>query len=143
MEKLSHSRSSANREDTIIKPKRLNGITLAVRDIERSASWYRGKFGFEKLYDDSPNSDGIIIGADGVELCLQQQEDAECASLVDHQNELCVRLIGFEVTIEDLAKVETEFVEDKDIVVLEGHPKYRSRIVEDPDGHPIELYAMR
>ena len=36
-----------------------------------------------------------------------------------------------------------EFAEDHGIVVLDDHPLYRSRIVEDPDGHAIELYAWK
>jgi hypothetical protein len=39
--------------------------------------------------------------------------------------------------------VATEFPEDKDIVVLDNHPKYRSRIIEDPDGHSIELIVWK
>ena len=47
----------------------------------------------------------------------------------------------------DLASVarglEEEFPEDDDIVSLDDHPRYRSRIVEDPDGHAIELTVER
>jgi catechol-2,3-dioxygenase len=127
----------------MIRPKKLNGITISVRNLERSMAWYKEKFGFEKLFDDAPNSKGVVIGGGGVELCLQQVDNPQQARTVDHPRQVCVRLIGFEVTEADLARVAAEFPEDRDIVVMDDHPKYRSRIVEDPDGHCIELYAPR
>ena len=127
----------------MIRPKQLNGITLAVRNLQRSMSWYKEKFGFEKLFDDAPNSKGIVIGARGLELCLQQVDDPSNARLVDHPRDVCVRLIAFEVDEADLARVESEFPEDKTIVVLDDHPKYLSRIIKDPDSHCIELWARR
>ena len=33
--------------------------------------------------------------------------------------------------------------DERDIVVLDDHPKYRSWLVEDPDGHAIELLAWK
>ena len=127
----------------MIRPKRLNGATLSVRDLQRSMAWYKAKFGFDKLFDDAPNSPGVVIGAAGVLLCLQQVANPQSARLVDHPRDVCVRLIAFEVEASDLARVEAEFPEDDDIVVLDDHPKYRSRIIEDPDGHCIELYAAK
>ena len=127
----------------MIRPKKLNGITMSVRDIQRSMTWYKEKFGFEKRLDDAPNSSGVIIGAGAVELCLQQIDDPGGARTVNHGKDICVRLIAFEVAEADLSRVEAEFPEDKDIVVLDDHPRYRSRIIEDPDGHCIELYAVR
>ena len=114
----------------MIRPKRINGITLAVRDMRRSMAWYKAKFGFEKLFDDAPNSQGVVIGAGGVESCFQQIEDHEIAHLVDHPRDVCVRLIAFEVDEADLARVETEFPEDDDVIVMDDHPRYRSRINE-------------
>jgi len=127
----------------MIRPVRLNAITLSVRNLERSMAWYKEKFGFEKLFDDAPNSKGVIIGAGRVELCLQPVENPQKAQTVDHGRQVCVRLIAFEVAEADLTRVAAEFPEDKDIVVMDDHPKYRSRIIEDPDGHCIELYAPR
>ena len=49
----------------MIKPKKMNAVILAVRDIEKSLAWYKKHFGFEKLYD-VPN--GVLIGDDGVEV---------------------------------------------------------------------------
>lgn len=126
----------------MITPLRLNGITLSVRDLGRSLAWYREKFGFETLYDDAPNSPGVVIGARGIELCLQVVDHPAQARTVDHARAVCVRLLAFEVTPEDLDRVATTFP-DQEIVVLDDHPRYRSRIIEDPDGHCIELYATK
>ena len=127
----------------MIEAKRLSGVVLAVRDLARSVAWYKEKFGFEKLYDDSPNSPGVVIGRDGIELCLNPLEDPGSASGVDTKRQACIQLFCLEVEESDLERVAKEFSEDRDIVVLDEHPKYRSRIVEDPDGHSIELIVKK
>jgi len=127
----------------MIKPQKVSVIVLTVRDIERSLAWYREKFGFEKLYDDAPNSDGIVVGANGVELVLKQSENPDTARPVDRSEQICCQVFGFEVDDADLARVEQEFPEDADIVRLDEHPRYRCRIIEDPAGHPIVLMVHR
>jgi len=123
----------------MITPKKLNAVGITVRDLGRSLDWYREKFAFEKLYD---VSNGLVIGANGVELWVAQVKDPATARKADNDKDVCIRLIGFEVSEEDLARVEAEFPEDDDIVGIE-HPRYRSRIIEDPDGHAIELFVSR
>jgi len=127
----------------MISPKALSAVVLSVRDMERSLAWYRDKFGFRKLHDDAPNSKAVIIGANGIVLALNPLADPADATPVDTGRQVCVQLFALEVEESDLLRVEQEFPEDKDIVVLEDHPKYRSRIVEDPDGHSIELLAWK
>lgn len=140
----------------MIKPKRMNAVMLTVRDIKKSMAWYREHFGFEKLYD-VPG--GILIGADGVELVLSQAEKSKQSAAysteknvqikkfglevnvqkLERPNDIAIRLFGLEISADDLAKIEEEFPEDDDIVRID-HPRYQSCIVEDPDGHSIELY---
>ena len=127
----------------MIKPKSLGAVVLSVRDLQNSLAWYQEKFGFEKLYDDVPNSKSIAIGADGVVLHLNPLEDPQSATAVQTNRQVCVQLFCLEVPEADLDRVAQEFPEDDDIVVLDDHPKYRSRIVEDPDGHAIELFAWK
>jgi len=123
----------------MIRPKKLSAITLTVRDLERSLAWYRDRFGFETLYADAPNSSGVVVAANGVELLLKQVENPGTAEPIDHRGQICVQLFGFEVDEADFDRVEQEFSEDDHIIALDDHPKYRSRIIEDPDGHAIEL----
>lgn len=127
----------------MIKPKRLGAVVLSVRDLDASIEWYRQKFGLEKLYDDAPNSKAIAIGRDGVEILLNPLENPDDATPVETSRQVCVQLFCLEVDEAELDRVAIEFPEDKDIIVLDDHPKYRSRIVEDMDGHAIELYAFR
>ena len=58
----------------IIRPKKMNAVILAVRDLQRSLTWYKEHFGFDKLYD-VPN--GVLIGANGVEVVLSQVDNPE------------------------------------------------------------------
>lgn len=121
----------------MIKPKKMNSVMLAVRDIKKSLAWYKEHFGFEKLYD---VQGGVLIGKDGIEIVLSQANDPQNARKADEAKDICIRLFAFEVTGQDLKRAEEEFPEDADIVRLD-HPKYKSCIVEDPDGHSIELYV--
>ena len=125
----------------MINVKRINSVSVAVRDLERSMAWYREKLGLEKLYDDAPNSPGVIVGKDDVELTLRPLSNPNTATQVDTANQVSIPLLAFEVEPGELDRVKDVFSEDPDIVVLDDHPKYRSRIVEDPDGHAIEFYA--
>ena len=120
----------------MIKPKRMNSVSLAVRDIEKSLAWYKKHFGFEKLYD-VPN--GVLIGANGVEVVLSQVDDPANAKKADEAKDICIRLFAFEVTQQELEQVEKEFPEEADLVRID-HPRFRSCIIDDPDGHSIELY---
>ncbi len=121
----------------MIAPKRLNSVGIVVRDLERSLAWYREKFGFEPLYE---VDNGLVMGRGGVELWLAESADPAHARATDGAADICIRLIGFEVSPEDLARARTDFPEDEDLVEID-HPRYRSCIIEDPDGHAIELYA--
>lgn len=121
----------------MIKPKKINSVILAVRDIEKSLTWYKEHFGFEKLYD---VSNGVLIGSDGIELVLSQADNPQDARKADEANDICIRLFAFEVAAEDIERVEKEFPEETDFVRID-HPRYKSCIIEDPDGHSIELYV--
>jgi len=121
----------------MIKPKKLNAVILAVRDLERSLAWYKEHFGFEKLYD-VPG--GVLIGADGVELVLSQIDNPDQAKCPDKAKDICIRLFAFEVSADDLAHAGSEFAQDRDIVRID-HPRFQGRITTDPDGHAIELYT--
>ncbi|MDH4202429.1 MAG: VOC family protein [Phycisphaerae bacterium] len=126
----------------MIHVKRINAVSLVVRDIEKSMDWYREKLGFEKKFDDAPNSPSVVIGRGDVELVLRPAENPN-ATPVNTAEQICIPMLCFEVDAAELDRVETEFAEDADIVKLDDHPQYRSRITEDPDGHAIEFYANK
>ena len=123
----------------MITPQKMNAVGIVVRDLDRSLAWYKEKFGFEYMFD-VPN--GVIIGANGVELWVAQVKDPANARESDHDQDICIRLIGFEVSEDDLARVRAQFPENDDIVDID-HPKYKSCIIEDPDGHAIELFVNK
>ncbi|MEN8127037.1 MAG: VOC family protein [Planctomycetota bacterium] len=126
----------------MIHVKRINAVSLVVRDVERSIGWYRRKLGFEKEFDDAPNSPSVIIGNGDVELVLRPAKNPNAAH-VNTAEQICIPILCFEVEPSELDRVEAEFAEDCGIVKLDDHPKYRSRIIEDPDGHAIEFYANK
>ena len=82
----------------MIAPRKLNAVGIVVRDLQRSLAWYKEKFGFEHLFD---VSNGVIIGANGVELWVAQAGDPANARQSDHDRDVCIRMIGFEVSEDD------------------------------------------
>lgn len=127
----------------MIRVRAINAVSLTVRDVAASLQWYREKLGFEKKYDDIPNSPGVIIGKDNVELVLRPLENPAAAVPVDTKHQVCIAMLAFEVEPDELGKVEQVFSDNGEIVKLDDHAKCRSRIVEDPDGHAIEFYANK
>lgn len=126
----------------MIHVKRINAVSLVVRDVEKSIQWYREKLGFEKEFDDVPNSPSVIIGNGDIELVLRQAKNPDAAQ-VNTAEQICIPILCFEVEPAELDRMEAEFPENSGIVKLDDHPKYRSRIVEDPNGHAIEFYANK
>lgn len=122
----------------MIRPKKLNAVGIVVRDLDASLAWYKKHFGFERLYD---VSNGVVIAAGGVELWVAEADDPATARRAHTDRDICIRLLGFEVTDADLARMEEEFGAEDDDLVWIDHPRYRSCITEDPDGHAIELFV--
>ncbi len=123
----------------MITPQKLNAVGIVVRDLERSLAWYKKHFGFEHLFD---IANGVVIGANGVEMWVAQASEPDTARQTDHAHDICIRLVGFEVSEADLAQVKAEFPKDNDIVDIDN-PKYKSCIITDPDGHAIELFVNK
>ena len=124
----------------MIRAKRIECVDISCRDRERSLAWYRDHFGFESLYEVSGG--GIVIGRDGVTLCLFQVADPEAAREGYTGSEVAVRLFGLEVGESDFARLADEFADDPELVWMD-HPRYKSCITEDPDGHAIELIVNK
>ena len=87
----------------MIEPRRLGTVVLGVRDLDASLTWYRQKFGFEKLYDDAPNSNGIAIGKGGVEIHLNPLPKPDQATPVATDRQVCIQLFCLEVDPSDPA----------------------------------------
>ena len=119
----------------MINPTKLNYVGIVVRDLKRSLAWYQKHFGFKELFS---VDNGLVIGKGGIGLWVAQAENPRTARRANHDRDICVRLTGLQVTARELARVEAEFPEDKEIVRID-HPRYTSCIVADPDGHCYEL----
>ena len=123
----------------MIHPLRLGEVGFVVRDLERSLRWYRDHLGFEPLFE---AENGMVVGRPDCAVWLAQARDAAATPAPDTSRAICPRLASFEVAREDLGRIEQEFPEDGSIATMD-HPRYESRIVEDPDGHAIEFYAWK
>ncbi|MBD3420967.1 MAG: hypothetical protein GF398_12680 [Chitinivibrionales bacterium] len=122
----------------MIQPKKCNGIVLLVQDFDESMAWYKEHFGFQRIYG---TPQGVVIGNDHVEIVLAQV-DNESAQHVELAKKIGIKSFGFEITRDELIRVEAEFPE-LDNVDKREHPRFQSRIITDPDGHLIELYVKK
>ncbi len=123
----------------MIKLQRIGEVGLVVRDLRLSLDWYSRHFGMRHLYD---VSNGVIIGVGDVELWLAEAGNPDSARASDTAGDICIRLVGFQVDEEDFDRILAEFSDDDDLIEVD-HPLYRSCIIEDPDGHAIELYVQK
>ena len=116
----------------------LNAVNLKVKDLNASVEWYEKHFGFRRRYE---VEGGVLISVNGVELVLSQASDPN-APLADPERQLCIHTIGFEVEAEALDRIDSEFADQSDIVWMD-HDRFRSAIIEDPNGYCVELFANK
>lgn len=121
----------------MIHLKRINAVALAVKDINRSTEWYKEHFGFEKKYE---VSNGIVIGDESIELVLSPIANPRNVRKSNEAKDVCIRSLAFEVSEDDLDRVQDEFPEEKRAVRIEN-PHYKSCKITDPDGHVLEFYV--
>ena len=124
----------------MIRPKRIDCVDLNVRGMQRALVWYDSNFGFEPQF--AVRGGGTVIGRNGARVALFPVCDPENATQGYTGTQMAVRLFGFEVEEEDFERLDREFADDPDRVHMD-HPRYKSMIVEDPDGHVIELTLCR
>lgn len=118
----------------------LDHVALAVRDVGRSAAWYRDVLGFETLHGDAWNGVPLVVGrgAWGLALFPVQGHDPKPRP---GRDVLAIRHVAFRVTPEALAQAQAELGERGVPFAFQDHGISHSIYLEDPDGHEIELTA--
>jgi len=119
----------------MLEIKTIAAVKIAVSDFTESFAFYKTHFGFSRKYG-SPQ--GVLIGNKKVSILLVEVDDELKEKKIDPLQSICIIAFQLEVGKGDFARIEREF--DASLIIdKKEHPRYKSIILADPDGHRIEL----
>lgn len=112
----------------------LNHITLAVKDIERSFSFYRDVLGFTPLVKWDKGA-YFLIGAEdkGFWFCLNVDSKRESSSCYTHY--------AFSVSKADFDEMSDKIIKSGVSLFKENTSPGKSLYFFDPDGHKLEIHV--
>ena len=120
----------------------LDHVAIRVRDLEISAEWYGRVLGLKRYDVDKwgPYPIFMLAGKTGVAIFPATYEDSECDPKsrnvkIDH--------FAFNVSLDDLEKARNKYKELKINYVEQDHHYFDSIYTKDPDGHTVELTAIK
>lgn len=121
---------------------KLGHVVLKVRNLERSAHFYRDILGMREVARmDAPRMIFFSFSQNHHDLaCMEVGESALSPGI----REVGLYHIAFKIgnSLDDLRRVKRELMEKKiPILGQSDHVVSQSLYVEDPDGHEIELYV--
>jgi catechol 2,3-dioxygenase-like lactoylglutathione lyase family enzyme len=117
-------------------------VSLSVRDLDRSLSFWSGVLGLEQLPRPTMNVEGVWLGVGGgtqVHLIVFDEQRGDVGQTPGSINaaapHIAFSVADYEPTI--------AFLRDAGIEVLEGGPKRGQCWVRDPDGYVVEFISPR
>lgn len=114
----------------------LNHITLAVKDIEESFSFYRTVMGFTPLCK-WEGSAYFLVGNPDQLGCLWFCLDRDAS----HQNTSCNIHYAFSVSTEDFRAMSQRIISSGTLIYKENCSPGDSLYFLDPDGHKLEIHV--
>ena len=123
--------------------KELGHLVLYVRNVERSAAFYRDVLGWEPLFPDAPGMPVAAFSSGRTHHELLLIEVGEGASPLPAGRRIGLYHFGLKVgdSDDDLRAVLAQLqAADVTIVGASDHTVTHSLYIEDPDGNEIELY---
>lgn len=110
----------------------INHITLSVRDIEQSFSFYTAVLGMKPL---AKWPKGAYLLAGDMWLALVVDEDARKRPLSEYSH------IAFTVSPEDFTQMSQQIIQNNTILWQENKTEGDSLYFLDPTGHKLEIHA--
>jgi catechol-2,3-dioxygenase len=120
--------------------RRLDHVSLNVRDREASIAWYRDVLGLEQKNEPRADDWPVFMGELGACVALFQ---AERESPARERESTGLRHLAFELTADDLERARAHLEAIGTQFRAEDHGSALSLYVPDPDGTVVELTAYR
>lgn len=111
----------------------INHITLAVRNPEKSCTFYRDVLGCRVLHQ---WEQGVYLLAGDIWLCLSYDENRNTEWTNDDYTH-----IAFSVEADDFSMVKKQILESGAQIWKENKSEGESLYFLDPDGHKLELHV--
>lgn len=128
--------------DVDFEIRHLDHVAIRARDLEISASWYSHVLGL-KRYDVEkwgPFPIFMLAGKTGVAIFPANISDPDCD--IDSKN-IRIDHFAFNVSMEDLQKARKKYLQLGIEFTEEDHFYFDSIYTKDPDGHTVELTAIK
>ena len=117
----------------------IDHIALNVRDVHKSAEWYRDVLGFERRYADVWGDRPIVVGAGGTSLALFQVDDQNAAGPDTSPDRVMLRHIAFRVDAMNFQRAQDDLRRRGIAFEFQDHTISRSIYFADPDGYELEI----
>ena len=116
--------------------RRLDHVSINVRDRTAAIAWYRDTFGLAQRNEPTDDSEPVFMGAFGTCIALFQSK-VESPPRAPESSGL--RHVAFELSAEGLEEARRRLTETGVAFRPEDHGNALSLYVPDPDGNVIEL----
>ena len=114
----------------------LDHVALRVKDLERSAAWYREVLGLQPMFEGAWGGVPIMLGIGGaVAIALFPARDAERATSGDIE----IDHFAFRASRADFERARDSLGEKGVEVEFQDHEISHSIYFLDPDGHQLEI----
>jgi catechol 2,3-dioxygenase-like lactoylglutathione lyase family enzyme len=116
----------------------LDHVALTVRDVARSAAWYREVLGLERRFEEVWGDFPAIVASGPTSLALFPSSVPDPAP-PPGRDTLCARHIAFRVTGAMFEQARLELEARGLAPAFQDHTAAHSLYIKDPDGHEVEI----
>jgi|SRR5438309_7827039 len=122
----------------------IDHVALAVRDLERSASWYVDVLGFERLYEEMWDGIPTFIGKGNTAIALFPA-DSNARPMSSARRDIRMLHLAFRANRDGFLAAQEELKRHGIEFEFQDHAISHSIYFRDPDGHELEIttYDLR
>ena len=116
----------------------IDHVALAVRDVERSATWYVDVLGFERRYQEMWDGIPTFIGKGNTAIALFPA-DPNASSTHSHRKDIRMLHLAFRADLKNFRTAQEELKHRGIKFEFQDHEISHSIYFRDPDGHHLEI----
>ena len=116
----------------------IDHVALAVRDVERSATWYVDVLGFERCYQEMWDGIPTFIGKGNTAIALFPA-DPNASSTPSHRKDIRMLHLAFRADLKNFRTAQEELKHRGIKFEFQDHEISHSIYFRDPDGHHLEI----